>query len=316
MSSLRLPSLRPIALCTLVLLLSGTAVAQMIGARSQAEAMRAGMSPTGTTVSALDHRAIENFITVEGKAEKRLDPTALRIVLALLVEQPTASECQDVCRKREAELAAALGDLKIDSEAIVVDFISVLPAYAWEIETRDGKSVAVEKNSGFRMQSNVHVEVPTEEQARAVLQVAFKLGVSDVIAFDYFNKDVDQFRREVRKEALQAAKEKAELLLGAIFEEPPLPLNVHESTRVVYPRSLYTSFENAYAEQITVPYSNDRMPRIKAARPKNTYFRGLQEEADVKSPGLPLRPQISVVSTVRIYFAAPGSDDDDEESDD
>ncbi|MFO7906670.1 MAG: SIMPL domain-containing protein [Planctomycetota bacterium] len=274
--------------------------AQFIGARS-AESHSDGSAAT------LDHRAIENFITIEGKVEKRLDPTALRIVLALLVEQPTAADCQRTAQQREAELIEALKGMDIDGEAVVVDFISILPVYQWQVETREGKSVAVEQPAGFRMQSNVHVKVASEKQARAVLAEAFRLGVSDVIAFDYGSEKIDRTRKEARKEALRAAQEKADLLLGAMFDEPPRPLNVHESTRVIYPRSLYGSFENAHTEAIRMPYSGDRMPTIQAARPKNTYYQGVLEDTDVRDGGLPLRAQISVVSTVRLYYATPAN---------
>ncbi len=98
---------------------------------------------------------------------------------------------------------------------------------------------------------------------------------------------------------------KAELLLGAMFDQPPRPLNVHESTRVVYPRSLYASFESNYAEQLSGRYYSGNLTRILATKPKNTYYRGLQEDADIQGEGLPLRPEISVVSTVRLYYATP-----------
>ena len=81
----------------------------------------------------------------------------MRIVLALLVEQSTASDCEADCRKLEEELLKGLDGLGINRNAIVVDFISILPVYEWEVETRDVGSVAVEKRTGFRMQSNVHV---------------------------------------------------------------------------------------------------------------------------------------------------------------
>lgn len=276
----------------------GRGNAQFIGARSAESLSAAG----GAT---LDHQAVENFITIEGKVERRLDPTALRIVLALLVEEPTAAECQAKAREQEAEVLQAFRALGIAEDAVAVDFISILPVYRWEVETREGKSVAVERPAGFRMQSNLHVEAASEERAREVLAAAFQLGVSDIIAFDYWSEAIDRTRKEARKEALREAQDKAELLLGAMFEEPPRPLNVHESTRVVYPRSMYGSFENAYAEAIRVPYSTDRIPTIQAVRPKNTYYQGLLDDADVREGGLPLRAQISVVSTVRLYYATP-----------
>lgn len=99
---------------------------------------------------------------------------------------------------------------------------------------------------------------------------------------------------------------KADLLLGALFDQPPRPLNVHESTRVIYPRSLYDSFENTYNEQLSSWSTSERLTRIWAAKPKNTYYRGFQEDTDVQGEGLPLRPEISIVSTVRLYYATPG----------
>ncbi len=287
-----------------LLLAFEAAQAQMVGARADAEFLLPGAADA-TPNTSLDHRAIENYITVEGTAEKRVDPTALRIVLAILVEKPNSSECETACREMEDKLVKALRYLKIAREAIVIDFISILPTYEWKLEDRQGRSVAVETRSGFRMQSNVHIEVATEEKAREALQAAFKLGVSDVIAFDYWNKDIDLHKKEARKAALAAAKEKAELLLGALFDKPPRPLNVHESTRVVYPRSLYDSFKNTYDEKFSSWSLNERLIRIWAAKPKNTYYRGFQEDTDVQGEGLPLHPTISVVSTVRLYYATP-----------
>ena len=286
-----------------LLLTFEAAQAQMVGARADAEFLQPGAAVAAPNAP-LDHRAIENYITIEGTAEERVDATALRIVLAILVEKPNSSECETVCREMEDKLVKTLQDLKIEREAIVVDFISILPAYEWKLEDRQGRSVAVETRTGFRMQSNVHVKVATEEKAREALQAAFKLGVSDVIAFDYWNEDIDLYKKEARKAALAAAKEKAELLLGALFDKPPRPLNVHESTRVVYPKSLYDSFENTYDEKFSSWSLNERLIRIWAAKPKNTYYRGFQEDTDVQG-GLPLRPTISVVSTVRLYYATP-----------
>lgn len=302
------PGVLPAVVC--LLLPVSTADAQMSGARGGLETSRVTATPS------LAHEAVENYITIEGKAERRVEPTAIRIVLALMVEESDASGCQAACRILEEAFLKALADLGITGDAVAPDFIAILPLYEWQIETREGQSVAVEKRSGFRMQSNVHVRVDTDEQARTVLAAAFKLGISDIIAFDYWNKEIDRHKSEARKQALQVAKEKANLLLTAFFEDPPPPVNVHEVTRVVYPRSLYHSFENTYAQELTIPWSGDRMPRLRAPRPKNTYYRGLFEETDVQGEGLPLRPQISVVSTVRLYYAAPMPEKDNDEDDD
>ena len=51
---------------------------------------------------------------------------------------------------------------------------------------------------------------------------------------------------------------------------------------------------------------------IQADRPRNTYYRGLNTDGDIQPRELPMRPEISVISTVRLYFRSPAAGDDEE----
>jgi hypothetical protein len=44
---------------------------------------------------------------------------------------------------------------------------------------------------------------------------------------------------------------------------------------------------------------------IKAFRPKMTFFNGLQSESDQRPDQPAIRPEIAVVSTVRLYYESP-----------
>ncbi len=258
----------------------------------------------------LDPHAVESYITIEGRAEVRVQPTSIRVVLALTTESATASGCYESNQTKERAYLKALLDSGVGQEKIAFDFISMLPVYKWVIEEQEGQKLAVEKPSGYHMQTNVHIEVPTEAQAQVVIREAFKLEISDVIAFDYWTKEIDRYKEEAREKALRIVRKKADLLLGALFEEKPKPINLDESTRVVYPKSLYVSFKNDYSQRYeSRSYSSNQrnIPRILAFRPKNTYYHGFFEETDEQSANLPIHPEISVVSTVRFYYAAPGS---------
>jgi hypothetical protein len=48
---------------------------------------------------------------------------------------------------------------------------------------------------------------------------------------------------------------------------------------------------------------------IHAYHPRHTYYRGLFSNSDVQPHDLPMKPEISVVSTVRLYFKSPASED-------
>ena len=111
---------------------------------------------------------------------------------------------------------------------------------------------------------------------------------------------------KVRGDALKAARSKADALLGVLFSNPPPVINVQEHTTVRYPESLYHSFTNSHEEAVTGD-TRRNVPYIHAYRPRNTYYRGLYSDGDVQPRELPMTPEISVISTVRLYFKAPAA---------
>ena len=159
------------------------------------------------------------------------------------------------------------------------------------------------------MQSNLHLAVKDDAQAMSAIGIAFDAGVADIIAFDYWSKELDQVKVKARTAAVKAARDKAEVLLGALFEKQPPVINVQEATRIYYPETLYESFTNSSDAQYQSTYSRRDIPRIRMFRPKNTYYRGLYMDADVQSKDLPMRSEISVVSTVRLYYESPAAKD-------
>lgn len=302
------PSLLIAGLFTFLILLASSVCGQLGGSR--AGAPQRGSDGPASTVSELplmERETAEGYIAIDGRAETRVRATAIRIVLAVTTEGETADGCRRAIDERIQQLKKAWMEAGVSDEQIVEDFIAVLPQYAWRIERQDGVEVGVEKKTGYRMQTNVHVEASGESKAQEVLRIAMSQGITDIIAFDYWNSDLDQVKKQVRQAAVEAARAKADVLLGAVFEDRPQPINVQEQTTVRYPEALYHSFTNAYAETVTPSIRRD-IPFIRASRPQNTYYRGLYSNADVQPGELPMNPELSVVSTVRIYYRSPAAD--------
>jgi uncharacterized protein YggE len=254
----------------------------------------------------LEPKVAEGYITIEGMAELRAQPTEIRIVMAVMAEGETAQKCRQSVDATVASLKAAWSKKEIPPENIVVDFIAVVPRYAWNIEQKEGKQVGVEKKTGYRMQTNIHLAVRNDAQAQAALNLAFEQGVADIIAFDYWCKDLDELKVKARQQALAAARGKADVLLPLFGERPPI-INVQEKTEVRYPESLYHTF--ALKEEDSV-YSSwrDNIPFIRATRPRQSYYRGLFSDGDIQPRELPMKPEISVISTVRLYYQSPAAD--------
>jgi uncharacterized protein YggE len=244
----------------------------------------------------------QNFIIIDGRAEMRVRPTEIRVVIAVTSEAETAQKCQERVSASIERLKTAWSKMGIAPENIVADFIAVIPRYQWDME-KSGE--AVEKRVGYRMQTNVHVAVQKESDAQAVVTRAFEQGIADVLAFDYWSKDLDEMKVKAREQALKTARSKADTLLGALFHEQPPVVNLQEQTKVYYPESLYHTV--AASAEDTVEEHRSEIAYIHAYRPQHTYYRGLFSNSDVQPRELPMHPEISVVSTVRLYFKSPVS---------
>ena len=158
------------------------------------------------------------------------------------------------------------------------------------------------------MQSNLHIKVPNDDLAMRAIRAAFKLNITDIIAFDYWSKELDAVKQKALEVAIEKAKSKAQLLLGQTFDDMPAPINVTSDTQIVMPESLYVSFDNSHSQTLTQGYNRGDLPVITAFRPKNTYYKGyIDKTADQQPDSVSLNCEISVVSSVKLIFASPVS---------
>jgi uncharacterized protein YggE len=233
----------------------------------------------------------------------RVPYEGIRVVIALTAQGQSAEDCRTQIQQQIGSIRQDLQQMGLRESDIVEDFVNVLPVYQWKKSERDGEQVRVQTQSGYRTQSNLHVAVKTEVQALEAIRRAYQHGDYEVITFDYWSSDLDQQKEAARELAVGSAQKKAKTLL-AVFEERPPVINVQEDTRVRFPQELYRTFENVLQEELT-EYRSDRTTRIKAFRPKMTFFEGAKGQPDVHKSTPAMQPAIVVESTVRIYYRSP-----------
>ncbi len=288
----------PVVLLSLSLALTpAVACGQMSGIR--------GAARSAALVDRLDapsSAAAERLITVEAVAQVRVKPSRLRVVLAVAAQGETADAANAAGRALLTAAKAKLTTAGVAAADVDVDFIAAFPVYAWRVEQQAGRDVLAERRSGTRVQYNLHVAVPDEAAALAAVEAAGGDGV-DLLAVDYWSDDLTARQTEARRKALTAAKAKADLLLS-VFPEPPRPINVWENTRVLFPHELYRTLPQA--EDDARSYDHRDLPRVPAPRPLQVYYRGLFADVDAVEPVMPGRREIEIVSTVRLYYEAPG----------
>ena len=241
-------------------LLSALAPAQDAGLRLDSLA-----APDVARLHAPDPMSAERVITIEAVAAVRVPPSRLRVVFSVSANGPSTSAASSSARELVAATQERLRAAGVT--AVDVDFIAALPVYRWRVEEQNGKDVVAEFRDGTRVQYNLHAEVRDESAARTAIEAAAADGI-DVLAVDYWSDALAQKQVEAQQQALQAAQQKAKLLL-AVFPLPPHPINVHESTRVLFPAQLYHRLPAA--EDGAGGWYDPHLPRVPTTRPLHVY---------------------------------------------
>ena len=279
--------------------------AQSSGSRGGVNAYPYGQSQHPSGMNHIVDQRIEDYIQVDSKVELRVKPDQIRIVLAVSDNAKTSAECEEKVFSRIKQLKEALTEIGVKPDDVVDDFIAVLPRYKYVVENLEGEKVAVETLMDYGMQSNLHIKVPNDELALKAIRAAFKIDITDIIAFDYWSTELDAVKQQALKQAIEKANSKAQLILGQTFDEMPTPINVKASTQLIMPDSLYQSFNNSFSQTLKQNYRGN-LPVITAFRPKNTYYKGhVDPSSDQQPDTVSMHCEISVVSTVQLFFASP-----------
>jgi uncharacterized protein YggE len=212
-------------------------VAAVVCAQAAGERGAAQQAPQVVRAQAPDPATAERLITVEAVAAVRVVPTQLRLVFAVSATGETATQASAGVRDLLVAIEKHLEKVGVGAKDRDVDFIAAMPTYDWRVEKQDEKAVLVERRTGTRVQYNLHVTVLDEAAARVAIEAAIAGDGVDLLAVDYWSSELAAKQVEAQKQALAAARQKADLLL-AVFPEKPSPVNVHEQTHVFFPAQL------------------------------------------------------------------------------
>ena len=258
------------------------------------------------------------LVAVPATAVLYFKPESLRLVFAVTADEATSQACAISVKKAIDEIRKGVTEIEVADNNVVEDFIVLDQKFKWELakvefanNDDDDDEVAKlirEIPDGFRMQTNLHVLCKDEQQALDVMDVAFKAGVNDIIAFDYWHSKIDNYKKEALKKAVDEAKSKAKILLS-VFDKQPALLNVASSAEIRYPESHYVTIQpNLPGTNASVSRAWGNYAKLPALRPKLTYYGGSKMYADLSSTRPAMRPEISVSSTVILTYGSPARD--------
>jgi uncharacterized protein YggE len=162
-------------------------------------------------------------IDVQGSADVKVVPDEVLMVFGIETSDPSLATAKSENDKRVKKLLSITQDLKIDPKFVQTDFISIEP---WEHEILvDDKRTT---RSEFRVRKNVSVSLREVARFEELLSRALEGGVNFVHGVQFRTTELRKHRDHAREMAIQAAKEKAELLASHLGRQVGEALRISE----------------------------------------------------------------------------------------
>ena len=147
-------------------------------------------------------------IDVSGSADVKVVPDEVFIAFGVETSDPSLSLAKTQNDEAVKKLLALTTRMQIDPKYVQTDFISIEP---WQHDLRNGES-----RKEFRVRKSIAVTLKDITKFEDLLSRALETGVNHVHGIQFRTTELRKHRDRAREMAIQAAREKAELLAGQL----------------------------------------------------------------------------------------------------
>jgi uncharacterized protein len=166
-----------------------------------------------------DMRAEPGVVQVTGIATLQVAPDIADVQMTLSIEEPTPREATAALRTRRAQLLPALRSAGVAGDELRVSQIALQPVY-----TRDAEG----RIRDYEASVTVTASLRDFDRIADVMDAAAEVGVARM-STRFRSTELEARKKEVRGMALEAARDKAEQMAGAVSASVSRALLVTES---------------------------------------------------------------------------------------
>jgi len=157
----------------------------------------------------------KNTLSVSGQSEMFVKPDLARIALSVENEAKTVDKAMETNTKKMNAVIEKVKEQGVKEKDLKTTNFRLNPRYEWrdeKIYPPSGKRVLV----GYRVNQSLEVKIRDLDKIGAIIETATSNGANQVgnISFEVENKD--EYQEQVRKQAIDKAKEKAETLANQL----------------------------------------------------------------------------------------------------
>ncbi|HEY9011335.1 MAG TPA: SIMPL domain-containing protein [Devosia sp.] len=192
------------------------------------------------------------LISIDGHGEVVVAPDTAFVTSGVTTQGATAKEALDANTAAMGELIQTLKDAGIEARDIQTSGFSVNPNYVYT-DARDANGYQLPpKINGYQVYNTVNVRVRKLDTLGAVLDKAVTVGANTINGVTFSVSDTSDILNEARKQALEDAREKAELYATAAGVELGHLRSITETQNMGGPIP-YAAADMAYARAEAAP---------------------------------------------------------------
>lgn len=149
----------------------------------------------------------------ELEATVLMNVTADEYVAMFHIEQKgkNLKDVQQNLDKRIADFQKGLMELGIKEDEMIIDFLSLVPEYEYDIEKKLFSKTYNEVPVGFELKKNVHIRFKDNKILDKIIAKAAENEIYDLSKVEYFIKDTDILYQKLRRKAFEIISKKEKL---------------------------------------------------------------------------------------------------------
>jgi hypothetical protein len=182
----------------------------------------------------------QNTISMSAEGKVSATPDLATLNLGVITKGATAAKVQDENSKKINQVIKYLKDNGIEEKDITTSSYSIYPDY----EYKDGRSDIIGYQANQTVTVKIHNADKEKEKIGKVIDGATNNGVNQVNGVYFSFDDVDDYRNEARKLAVENAKVKARELAEVAGLKLGKVVSIAEGASSYYPEPMY---DKAYA---------------------------------------------------------------------
>ncbi|PSO44825.1 MAG: hypothetical protein BRC22_01975 [Parcubacteria group bacterium QH_9_35_7] len=150
----------------------------------------------------------ERVLQVSASGEVKAKPDKATLNVGVETSSTTVEAAQDKNTSTTNKLISELKNLGIEEKNIKTENYRVDPEYDYSEGERE--------RVGYNVSQNINLELNDTDMASKVINMAGKVGATDIDNLQYDIQDPEQLKQKARKKAIKKAKRKAKMIAGKL----------------------------------------------------------------------------------------------------